>query len=57
MNEVDFKKLMKMQHGIRATYLMWSLGINPKYTIARETYHRHRRILACEFGIDITALP
>lgn len=31
-----------MPHGLRGTYLMWRLGIDPRYTVARETYQRHR---------------
>jgi hypothetical protein len=50
-------QILHMPHGVRGTYLLWRIGINPKHFIARETYARHRQQLADKWGIDITALP
>ncbi|EHM50220.1 hypothetical protein [Cardiobacterium valvarum] len=57
LTETERRMIYRMPHSVRATYLMWRTGFNPKYTIAHETYRRHRAILADQFGIDITALP
>ena len=57
LTETKRRMIYRMPHSVRATYLMWRTGFNPKYTIAHETYRRHRAILADQFGIDITALP
>lgn len=57
LTEAERRTLYRMPHSVRATYLLWRAGINPKYTIAAETYRRHRALLAEKFGVDITALP
>lgn len=57
LTEAERRTLYRMPHSVRATFLLWRIGINPKYTIAAETYRRHRAKLAEEYGIDITALP
>lgn len=49
----EILKLLRMRHALRATYLMYKLGIDPKYTIARETYHRHKIELLETYNIDI----
>lgn len=57
LTEAERRTLYRMPHSVRATFLLWRIGINPKYTIAAETYRRHRALLADKYGIDITALP
>lgn len=57
LNKTEILLVLRMPHGIRATYLLWRLGIDPKYSIARETYARHRQTLAERYGVDITAPP
>lgn len=57
LTEAERRTLYRMPHSVRATFLLWRIGINPKYTIAAETYRRHRALLAEKFGVDITALP
>ena len=57
LTETERRTLYRMPHSVRATFLLWRIGINPRYTIAAETYRRHRAKLAEEYGIDITALP
>ena len=50
--------IYRMPHGVRATYLMWRLGLEPRYSVARETYAKHRRYIREKTGIDIiSALP
>lgn len=49
--------IIRMPHGVRGTYLLWRVGIDPKHFTSRETYTRHRQLLADRWGIDITALP
>lgn len=53
----ELLKLMRMRHALRATYLMWRIGIDPRYSVARETYHRHKIELLERYKIDITTLP
>ena len=57
LTEAERRSLYRMPHSVRATFLLWRIGINPRYTIAAETYRRHRALLAEKFGVDITALP
>lgn len=57
LTEAERRSLYRMPHSVRATFLLWRIGINPRYTIAAETYRRHRTLLAEKFGVDITALP
>ena len=57
LTEAERRTLYRMPHSVRATFLLWRIGINPKYTISAETYRRHRALLAEKFGVDITALP
>ena len=50
--------IYRMPHGVRATYLMWRLGLEPRYSVAREIYVKHRRYIQEKTGIDIiSALP
>lgn len=57
LSKSEIMLVLHMPHGMRATYLLWRLGIDPKYTVARETYAKHRQKLAEKYGIDITILP
>lgn len=54
LNKTEILNVLRMKHGLRATYLMWRSGIDPKYTVARETYAQHRRELKEHWQIDIT---
>lgn len=57
LSKNEILKVLRMPHGLRGTYLMWRIGIDPKYTVARETYARHRKILHEKYDVDITAPP
>ena len=58
LTEAERRMIYRMPHGIRATYLMWRTGLDPRYCVARETYARHRRYIREKTGIDIiSALP
>lgn len=54
LSKSEILMLLRMPHGIRATYLLWRLGISSKYITSAETYSRHRRYLLDKLGIDIT---
>lgn len=53
LSKDEILQLMRMRHSLRATYLMWRNGIDPKYTVARETYHKHKIELSEKYNIDI----
>lgn len=57
LSKSEILTVLRMPHGLRGTYLMWRVGIDPRYTVARETYARHRQALANRYGIDITVPP
>lgn len=54
LSKSEILMILRMPHGVRATYLMWRLGLPTKYITSAETYSRHRRYLLDKLGIDIT---
>ena len=53
----ELLSVLHMRPSLRGTYLLWRVGIDPRYTMARETYHKHKIELLHSYQIDITALP
>lgn len=49
--------ILQMRPSLRGTYLLWRAGIDPRYTMARETYHKHKIELLNSYQVDITTLP
>ena len=54
LSKSEILMILRMPHSIRATYLMWRLGLPTKHVTSAETYSRHRRYLLDKLGIDIT---
>jgi len=49
------EQLLKLPRSVYATYQLWRQGADLRNLMARNTFYRHRQILA-EYGIDISAM-
>ena len=45
--------LVRMPCRLRGTYITWLLGFDPYFLMSRETYYRHAKELAKNYGIEI----
>ena len=57
-NEVTLTTEQQLLLGImpcrlRGTYITWLLGFDPSFLISRETYYRHAKELAKNYGTEI----
>lgn len=53
LTKEELLKIMRMRHALRATYLLWRLGVSPRYILSRETYYRHKTELLEDYQTDI----
>jgi hypothetical protein len=45
--------IIRLPVKLRGTYITWRMGVDPYFTMSRETYYRHANELSKKYGIEI----